>query len=120
MINLAALLPQVVPAAVNWAEDQELQALLTGATLTNPWLRKVASSARLLGPGFTGVALGHAISIVQGHLVRRLLTRECRPVHPYEAAGSIAALLPASLQQIATVGCNAAPFEVDAREHVIH
>lgn len=150
MTNLAVLLPQVVPAAINWAEEQERQALLTGAKLTpqgiadaravgvlaperirvviaptlplpeDPWLRNVALSASLLGPGFTGLTLGYAIFIVQGHLVRRLLTHECRHVHQYEVAGSITAFLPAYLQQIATVGYNAAPFEVDAREHEIH
>jgi hypothetical protein len=150
MTNLATLLPQVVPAAIAWAEEQERHALAAGAALTpqgiadaravgvlapekirviigptlplpdDTWLRNVALTSGLLGPGFAGLTLGYAIFIVHGHLTRRLLTHECRHVHQYEAAGSIAAFLPAYLQQIATVGYNAAPFEVDARAHEIH
>ncbi|ACB69132.1 conserved hypothetical protein (plasmid) [Burkholderia ambifaria MC40-6] len=150
MTNLATLLPQVLPVAISWADDQERLALSTGAALTqqgiadartvgvlepekirvvivptlplpaDAWLRNVAVGAGLLGPGFTGLTLGYAIFIVHGHLTRRLLTHECRHVHQYEAAGSIAAFLPEYLQQIATVGYDAAPFEVDARAHEIH
>ncbi|RAS15466.1 hypothetical protein [Paraburkholderia bryophila] len=149
MTSLATLLPQVLPGAIGWAQEQELKALATGAALTpqgiadaralgvlapekirvviapalplpdDAWLRSVALGTGLLGPGFTGLTLGYAIFIVHGHLTRRLLTHECRHVHQYEIAGSIAAFLPAYLGQIATVGYDAAPFEVDARQHEI-
>ncbi|MGF6440273.1 hypothetical protein [Paraburkholderia youngii] len=150
MTDLATLLPQILPAAISWADEQERLALSAGAALTpqgiadaravgvrepekirvviaptlplpdDAWLRNVAVGAGLLGPGFTGLTLGHAIFIVHGHLTRRLLTHECRHVHQYEVAGSIAAFLPAYLQQIATVGYDAAPFELDAQAHEIH
>ncbi|WP_322071946.1 hypothetical protein [Paraburkholderia bannensis] len=150
MTNLASVLPQLLPAAIGWAEREERQALSAGGALMpqgiadalavgvrepekirvviapilplpdDAWLRNVAVSTGLLGPGFTGLTLGYAIFVVHGHLTRQLLTHECRHVHQYEVAGSIAAFLPAYLQQIATVGYHAAPFEVDARAYEIH
>ncbi|PMS16990.1 hypothetical protein C0Z18_21210 [Trinickia dabaoshanensis] len=149
MTNLAVLLPQVLPGAISWAEEQERQALATGAALSpqgiadartvgvlapekirvvvapalplpdDEWLRKVALSTGLLGPNFAGLTLGYAIFIVLGHSTRQLLTHECRHVYQYEVAGSIAAFMPTYLGQIATVGYNDAPFEVDARQHEI-
>lgn len=149
MTHLAALLPQVLPGAIGWAEEQERQALATGAALTpqgiadaravgvlapekirvviapalplpdDAWLRNVALSTGLLGPNFAGLTLGYAIFIVHGHLTRPLLTHECRHVYQYEVAGSIAAFMPVYLGQIAAVGYNAAPLEVDARQHEI-
>lgn len=150
MTNLATLLPEILPAAIGWAEEQERQALSIGAALApqgitdalavgvlapekirvviaptlplpdDAWLQNVALSTGLLGSSFAGLTLGYAIFIVHGHSTRRLLTHECRHVHQYEVAGSIAAFLPAYLQQIASVGYHAAPFEVDAREHEIY
>lgn len=150
MIDLAAALPTILPIAIAWAEAQSRLVLTTGAPLTesgindaravgvatpesirvaivpclplpdDPVLRAIALDTGLLGPGMVGLTLGHAIFVVQGHDSRRLLTHEYRHVHQYEVAGSIAAFLPAYLHQIATVGYNAAPFEVDARQHEIH
>ena len=82
-------------------------------------LRAIALDTGLLGPDTIGLTLGHAIFIVQGHESRQLLTHECRHVHQYESAGSIAAFLPVYFQQIVTVGYHDAPFEIDAREHEI-
>ena len=45
----------------------------------------------------------------------RLLAHECRHVYPYEVAGSIEAFLLLYLEQIAEVGYERAPYEVDAR-----
>ncbi|WP_179404242.1 hypothetical protein [Burkholderia guangdongensis] len=149
MTSLASILPQVLPHAIAWAEEQERIALVTGAYLasdgiadaravgvlapekirvviapslplpTEPWLRNVALNAGLLGPGFTGLTLGYAIFIVDGRLTRRLLTHEFRHVHQYENAGSIKDFFPEYLRQIATVGYDAAPLEIDARNHEI-
>lgn len=150
MTDLANQLPQILPAAIKWADEQERLAFSTGAALTplgiadaravgvrepakirvviastlplpdDKYLRNIAVSSGLLGAGFAGLTLGYAIFIVHGHLTRRLLTHECRHVHQYEVAGSIAAFLPAYLRQIATVGYDAAPFELDAKAHEIH
>jgi hypothetical protein len=80
-------------------------------------LRQAALAAGLLGPGVVGLTLGHAIYICSGHKSARLLSHECRHVHQYERAGSIAAYLPVYLRQIITVGYRNAPFEIDARDH---
>ncbi len=80
-------------------------------------LRDIALGTGLLAPRFTGLTLGYAIFIVQGYESRRLFTHECRHVYQYEKAGSIASFLPEYLQQVALVGYEAAPLEVDARQH---
>ncbi len=64
-----------------------------------------------------GLTLGHCIYICLGHNSNRLLSHECRHVHQYEIAGSIATYLPNYLQQIVDFGYEDAPFEVDARAH---
>jgi hypothetical protein len=61
------------------------------------------------------VTFGHGIYVVSGQVTPRLLSHECRHVHQYEAAGSIAAFLPVYLEQILRVGYGASPLEVDAR-----
>lgn len=54
--------------------------------------------------------------MVDGKACPRLLSHEYRHVHQYEAAGSIAAFLRRYLQQIAEVGYERAPYEIDARQ----
>lgn len=150
MIDLAAILPSILPGAVAWAEQQSNLVLVNGASLPqhciadartvgvqsperirvaivpslplplDPMLRNVALSTGLLGPNMVGLTLGHAVIVVQGHDTRRLLTHEFRHVHQYEVAGSIATFLPTYLQQIAAFGYEQAPLEVDARQHEIH
>jgi hypothetical protein len=66
-----------------------------------------------------GVTFGYGIYICDGQVSNRLISHECRHVYQYEAAGSIAAFLPIYLHQIATVGYDDAPYEIDAREHEI-
>ncbi|MCT7313258.1 hypothetical protein N5J06_19975 [Ralstonia sp. CHL-2022] len=147
MMNLAAVLPQFLPGAIAWAEARSRLALETGMPLTQQGLadarsvgvfvpenirvsivtslplpedsalRDIALGTGLLGPRFTGLTLGYAIFIVQGYETRRLFTHECRHVYQYEKAGSIAQFLPDYLQQIASVGYEEAPLEVDARQH---
>ncbi|CAB3807741.1 hypothetical protein LMG28688_06602 [Paraburkholderia caffeinitolerans] len=146
-MDLAALLPSILPGAIAWAEQQSALVLSTGAPLPqhcvadaravgvqapelirvaivtslplpyDPTLRGVALSTGLLGPNMVGLTLGHAVIVVNGHATRRLLTHEFRHVHQYETAGSIATFLPTYLQQIATFGYEQAPLEVDARQH---
>ena len=65
-----------------------------------------------------GLTLGYAVLICRGHESRpRLLSHEFRHVYQYEAAGSIAAFLPAYLEQIVAFGYFNAPLEADARTH---
>lgn len=66
-----------------------------------------------------GLTLGYAIFLVEGRVRHRLLTHECRHVCQYECAGSIKAFLPEYFKQIAKVGYDAAPYELDALEHEI-
>jgi hypothetical protein len=81
----------------------------------DPDLRAAALQTGLLGPGMVGLTLGHGIFVVTGHETPRLISHECRHVHQYEAAGSIAAFLPEYLEQVARVGYQNAAFEIDAR-----
>ncbi|MEX3969755.1 hypothetical protein [Paraburkholderia caribensis] len=150
MLDLGALLPSIMPAAIAWAEQQSNLVLQTGSVLpphciadaravgvlsperirvvivaglplpTDPMLRNVALSTGLLGPNMVGLTLGHAVIVVQGHDTRRLMTHEFRHMRQYEVAGSIASFLPTYLQQIAVFGYEQAPLEVDARQHEIH
>lgn len=84
----------------------------------DPQLQQAAVATGLLGPGMVGLTLGYAVLVCSGYGQDiRLLSHEFRHVYQYEQAGSIAAFLPAYLQQIVTVGYNNAPFEVDARAH---
>jgi hypothetical protein len=147
--DLLSVLPQLLPSAVKWAEEQSLRAQLTGQPLDisglalarqvgvlyserirtqlvdalplpgETLLRQAALATGLLGPGMVGLTLGHSIFIVRGHMGPRLLSHECRHVYQYEISGSIAAFLPVYLQQIATVGYINAPFEQDAHAHEI-
>ena len=98
----------------------ELVRVVEARALPFPSDRELAFAATqtgLLGPGMAGLTLGHAVFVLSGHRSNRLISHECRHVHQYEVAGSIAAFLPVYLQQIATYGYEGAPFEVDARAH---
>jgi hypothetical protein len=144
---LLSVLPQLLPSAIAWVEEQSDRALETGQPLDatglalarrvgvqhpelirtqlvealplpeEPALREAALATGLLGPGMVGLTLGHSIFVVRGHMSLRLLSHECRHVYQYEISGSIAAFLPSYLEQIATVGYENAPLEKDARAH---
>lgn len=87
----------------------------------DPQLHQAALATGLLGPGMVGLTLGYAVLVCPGFCRDvRLLSHEFRHVHQYEQAGSIAAFLPAYLQQIVSVGYHDAPFERDARAHERH
>lgn len=84
----------------------------------DPDLRDVASKYALFGPGTIGVTLGYAILLCRGHDTNpRLLSHEFRHVYQYESLGSIEQFLPVYLRQLAEVGYEDAPLEVDARAH---
>lgn len=146
-VNLAAILPQLLPRAIDWAEARSDEILRTGEPLSDlgvrlaqsvgvvcpekvrissvtalplpddPELQSVALDVGLLGSGMVGLTLGYGIYICEGHFSNRLVSHECRHVYQYETAGSIRDFLPRYLQQIAEVGYENAPFEVDARNH---
>lgn len=146
-LDLAVELPRLLPRAIEWAEAQADEALSEGVPLTDSEvrvaravgvrrtdlvrvaevptmplpgdseLRAAALQAGLLGPGMAGLTFGHAIYVLEGHRTSRLISHECRHVHQYERAGSIAEFLPVYLRQIVECGYQRAPLEVDARAH---
>jgi hypothetical protein len=145
--HLIAHLPRLLPLAVSWVEAQEADILATGRALTeiearlaaavgvqdpgrvrikvvgkipapdHPELRSIASETGLIGPRTGGITFGHGIYVRDGHIFNRLVSHELRHVHQYEAAGSVDAFLQTYLNQIATVGYERAPLELDARRH---
>ena len=148
-MDLRARLPNLLPDAIAWAEEQfqliqkhghplpeqflpiahavgvkhpELVRVAAATHLPlplHPELRAAAIQAGLLGPGMVGLTLGYGIVIVNGHASLHLLSHELRHVHQYEAAGSIATFLPRYLAQIVEFGYRDAPYEQDARAHEI-
>jgi hypothetical protein len=146
MTTLAAALPRLLPLAIDWVQSQEIQVLATGRRLTdieaklavavgvrhpdhirlkffteipqpdNPELRALGIQTGLLGPHIGGITFGHGIYIREGHATNRLISHELRHVHQYESAGSTAAFLRIYLEQIATVGYERAPLELDAEQ----
>ncbi len=145
--NLEAMLPVLLPGAISWVKEQSELILKTGLPLTDigvrlaqavgvscpekirichvpqlplpddPMLREVAVQTGLLGPNMAGITFEYGIYICDGHMTNRLISHECRHVYQYETAGSIGTFLPIYLHQIATVGYDNAPYEIDAREH---
>lgn len=146
-IDLEALLPSLLPRAVDWVNAQSALVLGSGSPLSDdefqlakavgvacpgkirikavqslplpddPEMRRVAIETGLLGPEMIGVTFGYGIFVRDGCVTNRLISHECRHVYQYEQAGSIEAFLPEYLRQIATVGYHDAPFEIDARRH---
>lgn len=146
-IDLQALLPELLPRAIEWANQRSAEILEHGEPLSasemklatavgvtfpdkirlsavsalplpdDPELRKVALDTGLLGPGMVGLTLGYGIYVCDGYLSHRLISHECRHVYQYETAGSIERFLPVYLQQIAAHGYHDAPYEIDARKH---
>jgi hypothetical protein len=148
--DLRSSLPVLIPKAIAWAEVQRsviaevgqplnetLLAVARSVGVSHPELIRVAEvpqlplpedpelknatlATGLFGPSMVGLTLGYGVYVCRGHGNLRLLSHEFRHVYQYEQAGSIAAFLPAYLQQIATVGYSKAPFEIDARAHERH
>jgi hypothetical protein len=149
MNELRESLPFITPLAIEWAERVSAAAAVSSPTLSaggleiarrvgvkqpervrvavakelpfpdHPALQAAATQTGLLGPHTAGLTLGYTVFIREGFLDVRLLSHELRHVAQYEEAGSIANFLPLYLAQIAEVGYEAAPFEVDARNHEI-
>jgi len=147
-LDPSALLMNLLPKAIAWAEQLEQHVLEVGAALSpreqalaravgvrrpemiriqvvdqlpfpqDPELLEVVSKYALLGPGTIGVTLGYAVLVCRGHDTSpRLLSHEFRHVYQYERLGSIRQFLPIYLRQLAEVGYEDAPLEVDARAH---
>jgi hypothetical protein len=146
-LDLKNLLPQLLPRVIAWAEATAADAAANGSPLEDAdlsiantvgvqhpslirvqmvdqlplpgdlELKAAALQAGLLGPEMTGFTLGHSILICNGHLSRRLLSHECRHVHQYERAGSIAGFIQKYLESIVEFGYSNSPFEQDARAH---
>ncbi len=147
MYDLAAVLPKILPQAIEWGESCSADILSKGKPLTaagievarsvgvldpqkirvelveslplpdDQMLRDVALQTGLLGPDMAGVTFGHGIYVCRDHVTNTLLAHECRHVFQYEDAGSIAAFLPVYLQEIVQYGYFESPFEADARQH---
>ena len=83
----------------------------------HPELLAIGRQTGLLGPHIGGITFGHTIFIRHDNVSNRLISHELRHVHQYEAAGSIGAFLATYLEQIAAVGYDHAPLEIDARRH---
>ena len=148
-LDLAAILPTLLPLAIEWAEARAHEAAIDGLALdsagqgiarrvgvkepqlirvmimdelpmpTHPGLRQAALEAGLLGPLGVGLTLGYAVFIRRGHDTVRLRSHEFRHVYQHESAGSLAKFLPIYLRQIVAVGYYDAPLEIDARSHEI-
>jgi hypothetical protein len=145
--DLRSALPLLIPKAIAWAEAQSSYIRKIGQPLNNdllsvarsvgvmhpehirvtlvpqlplpedPELQQAAIATGLIGPNMIGMTFGYGIYICNGQDTIRLLSHEFRHTFQYEQAGSIAAFIPAYLEQIATVGYNNAPLEIDARAH---
>ena len=147
MYDLAAVLPDLLPQEIQWVESRSVKILSSGQPLTSAGItvarsvgvldpekirvelveslplpdgqmvRDVTLQTGLLGPAMVGVTFGHGIYARTDYLTNRLLAHECRHVFQYESAGSIAAFLPAYLQEIVKFGYFESPFEADARQY---
>lgn len=83
-------------------------------------LRRAAQAIGFVDLNMGAMTMGYGIYVRRGYGGDiRLMSHEFRHVFQYEAAGSIAALLPSYLSQVATVGYRDAPLEVDARAHEV-
>lgn len=148
-MNLQELLPQLVPEAITWAKAQAQHVAVSGRLLTEPGLalarhvgvknpelvrllyvdqlpvpiKQLALRQLILGErlfeGRAGLTLGHSIMIVHGCADARLVSHELRHVHQYEELGGIDGFMPTYLGQIASVGYDLAPLEIDARGHEV-
>lgn len=142
-------LPDLVPKAIAWAQEQSDLILRSGASLNenemalatqvgvakpglvrimyvsklpmpdDPMLRKVADSTGLNGPKMAGMTLGYGIFILEGRATARLISHELRHVQQYETLGGIGGFMPVYLAQIASEGYDHAPLELDARSHEV-
>jgi hypothetical protein len=108
-----------IARAVGVAYPERIRVLVVPAIPSpdDPELKQLARDENLIGQNTGGLTLGYGIFIVQGLLDVRLLSHECRHVHQVEAAGGLECFLALYLQQIADVGYDHAPYELDALRH---
>lgn len=136
------LILRLLPKAIEWASQQEQRILKEGYALTEaqlewarqvgvlqPELIRVMQLPRIPNPtdaelmaGMSalnfhvhrmgGLTLGYGIYLAA---TERLMRHESRHVYQYEQAGGIDKFLPIYMMQIADVGYQQAPYEVDAR-----
>ena len=86
---------------------------------SDPQLQQAGLATGLFNPNMAGITLGYGICILKVHDSIQLLSHECRHVHQYEQASSVADFLGVYLQQIVEHGYQNAPLECDARSHEI-
>lgn len=142
-------LPIILPEAIAWAKESESSIQAQGVGLVEhgitmaqrvgikrPELVRVQFVPKLpLPPEGTklwqlakdmdlqnmgGLTLGYGIYIAKEHMSNPLLCHELRHVQQYESKGGIAPFMEEYLQQVLTVGYQAAPLEADARAHEHH
>jgi hypothetical protein len=146
-MDIRAELPNLLPLAIAWAQDEETKGLVEGTPLSlagtslaksagvahpekvrvvqveklpypdHPLLREAAEQTGMLGPDTAGLTLGYAVFMLADKSDFRLLSHELRHVYQYESNGAIPGFLPHYLRQVIEVGYDEAPFEKDAREH---
>lgn len=145
MVAIQANFPQFLSKAILWAEEtqsyifqqgnplnpqQYLDAQAVGVSQpekvyvlelekfplpSDVLLQQAAIALGFLGENTAGLTLGHGILIKKGLLSRRLLSHECRHVHQYEQAGSIANFLEGYLMSVLKDGYFDCIYEQDAR-----
>ncbi|HKO52681.1 MAG TPA: hypothetical protein VJV79_33470 [Polyangiaceae bacterium] len=146
-MDIKALLPVLLPHAIDWCERVSAKASAEGFPLKpsavsdaravgvkqperirllvvdeiptpdDSLLATAAATIGFLGSSTAGLALGYAIFVRRGRLSRRLLSHECRHVAQFERIGSLSEFLSIYLNEIAATGYESCTFEVDARSH---
>jgi hypothetical protein len=143
--EFAERLPELLPRALEWAEQQSRVILRLGQPLSAPGLslaravgvahpdqirvlvvphipapedpeiKQLALEQNVIGPGTHGLTLGYGIFIQEGQYGPQLISHECRHVYQVETHDGLASFIPAYLKQIAEFGYDDAPYEIDAR-----
>ena len=146
-MDINALLPVLLPRAINWCEQVSADANAAGSPLRptaiadarivgvkqpekirvlvvdqipTPDDRVLATAAAAVGflrSATAGLTLGHSILVCRGRLSRRLLSHECRHVAQFESRASLAEFLKTYLNEIVATGYDDCSFEVDGRSH---
>jgi hypothetical protein len=146
-MDLKALLPALLPRAIDWCEKISANVGAEGSPLKpsavadaravgvkhperirvlvvdeiptpdDTLLATAAAATGFLGSNTAGLALGYSIFVRRGRLSRRLLSHECRHVAQFEDAGSLPAFLTTYLNELVANGYDDCSCEVDARSH---
>lgn len=148
-MDLKTALPILLPKAVKWAEQQQMDILASGRALTpdeikiaravgvtepekirikiveaipvpdDPVLASAAIQTGLLAPDTAGLTLFYGIFIRRGTFNSALLAHECRHVYQYEQRGSISTFLQEYIPQVLTAGYLGSALETDARNAAV-